>query len=35
MTGPDYFEAMDAAAIRRDFPVGEAFLGAYRGLSRD
>lgn len=31
----DYFEAMDHAALVRDHPIGQAFLDAYRGMSRD
>jgi len=31
----DYFDAIDLPAVREAFPVGAAFLGTYRGMSRD
>jgi phenylacetate-CoA ligase len=30
-----YFEAADIPRIRREYPIGEAFLARYRGMSRD
>ena len=35
MTEYDYITAMDPEALRRDFPIGEAFRRAMVGLSRD
>ncbi|WP_448585059.1 phenylacetate--CoA ligase family protein [Thermaurantiacus sp.] len=32
---PTYFEAVDARALLADYPVGEAFLARYIGMSRD
>ncbi len=35
MTFPTYFEALDAAQLLRDYPVGDAFTARYRKMSRD
>lgn len=35
MTFPTYFEAFDAQAMLRDYPVGDAFTARYTGMSRD
>ena len=35
MTTRNYFDWADLAAIRRDYPMGEAFLARFRGMSRD
>ncbi|UCE32121.1 MAG: phenylacetate--CoA ligase family protein, partial [Burkholderiales bacterium] len=35
MTMLNYFDAADPATIRRDYPLGEAFLDRFRGMSRD
>ena len=35
MTAFDYVTAMDPDGLRRDYPIGEAFPGALRGISRD
>lgn len=35
MTFPTYFEALDAQAMLRDYPVGDAFVARYRAMSRD
>ena len=35
MTSPSYFDAVDAARLTRDYPVGDAFLHRYRSISRD
>ena len=35
MTYPTYFEAFDAAAMLHDYPVGDAFVRRYTGMSRD
>jgi phenylacetate-CoA ligase len=35
MSGKGYFEWADVAAIRRDYPLGDAFLARFRGMSRD
>lgn len=31
----NYFDAADLPAIRRDYPIGEAFMRRFRGMSRD
>ena len=31
----NYFEAADIPGIRRDYPIGPAFLERFRGFSRD
>jgi phenylacetate-CoA ligase len=35
MSFPTYFEAMDAQQLLRDYPVGQAFIDRYTGMSRD
>ncbi len=35
MTFPSYFEAFDARQMLADYPVGEAFVRRYTGMSRD
>lgn len=35
MTFPSYFEALDIQALLRDYPVGDAFVARYTGMSRD
>lgn len=35
MTFPTYFEALDAAQLLHDYPVGDAFTARYRTMSRD
>jgi phenylacetate-CoA ligase len=35
MTFPTYFEAFDAHAMLADYPVGDAFVARYTGMSRD
>jgi len=35
MTFPTYFEAFDARAMLADYPVGDAFVARYTGMSRD
>lgn len=35
MTFPTYFEAFDAKQMLADYPVGDAFLARYVGMSRD
>jgi phenylacetate-CoA ligase len=35
MTAFDYVTAMDPDGLRRDYPIGETFPGALRGISRD
>src|SRR5687767_11491580 len=35
MTEFDYVTAMDPEALRRDYPIGEAFTAQYTRLSRD
>jgi phenylacetate-CoA ligase len=32
---PTYFDFADLPAIRRDYPLGEAFMRRFRGMSRD
>jgi phenylacetate-CoA ligase len=32
---PSYFDYFDAHALRRDYPLGEAFLAKFRTISRD
>ena len=31
----NYFDAADIPGIRRDYPMGSAFLERFRGMSRD
>jgi phenylacetate-CoA ligase len=35
MSFPTYFEAFDARQMLEDYPVGEAFIARYTGMSRD
>jgi phenylacetate-CoA ligase len=35
MSHPSYFEALDHRALLADYPIGEAFLARYAGMSRD
>jgi phenylacetate-CoA ligase len=35
MTFPTYFEAFDARQMLADYPVGDAFVARYTGMSRD
>jgi phenylacetate-CoA ligase len=35
MSFPAYFEAADTARILREYPIGDAFVARYRGMSRD
>ena len=35
MSFPTYFEALDAKAMMADYPVGDAFVRRYTGMSRD
>ncbi|WBH18006.1 phenylacetate--CoA ligase family protein [Sphingomonas radiodurans] len=35
MTFPTYFEAIDAKALLRAYPIGDAFEARYKGMSRD
>ncbi len=35
MTFPTYFEALDARQMLEDYPVGDAFVQRYTGMSRD
>lgn len=35
MTFPTYFEALDAKQMLADYPVGDAFVARYTGMSRD
>jgi phenylacetate-CoA ligase len=35
MSFPTYFEAADTRSILNDYPIGDAFLARYRGMSRD
>ncbi|WP_176593922.1 phenylacetate--CoA ligase family protein [Sphingobium sp. EM0848] len=35
MTFPTYFEAFDAKQMLQDYPVGDAFVARYTGMSRD
>jgi len=35
MSFPTYFEALDAPAMMADYPVGDAFVRRYTGMSRD
>ena len=32
---PDYFSIANPAALRREYPVGDAFIERFRGMSRD
>ena len=32
---PDYFSIANPAALRREYPVGDAFMERFRGMSRD
>jgi len=35
MTFPTYFEVLDAKALLADYPIGDAFVQRYTGMSRD
>ncbi|MDJ1018533.1 MAG: hypothetical protein QNJ35_18655 [Paracoccaceae bacterium] len=35
MTPPNYFDFVDYPAIRDAYPIGDAFLSTYKGMSRD
>ena len=35
MSFPTYFQAFDTAQMLKDYPVGDAFLARYKGMSRD
>ncbi len=35
MSFPTYFEAFDPREMLRDYPVGDAFVARYTGMSRD
>ena len=35
MSFPTYFEALDHEQMLRDYPVGDAFVGRYKSMSRD
>lgn len=35
MTFPTYFEALDARQMLEDYPIGDAFVKRYTGMSRD
>ena len=35
MSFPNYFEAFDPRELTRDYPVGDAFVARYEGMSRD
>ena len=35
MSFPSYFEAFDARRLLADYPVGDAFVRRYSGMSRD